>query len=289
MNSRWRVLALWIAGVVGCSAVAWSQDDAAPPESPPPVQSSTRADSQSQLNVQGNALSIGPKRVLELLKGGDPAMWGLVLCSIITITFALERLIVLRSSRVIPRTFVDRFLDRLRDGDLDRGKARELCRDNGSPIANLFAIAVNHSGQPASEIRNAVSEGAQSEIYHLRRRVRALNGIATLAPLLGLFGTVIGMIEAFHALSQQTGAGKTEMLAKGISLALVATASGLSIAIVAAASYYFLLGRLDRIVQEMDVLVNEVIEYVGTSPRSSEKLATRARVVPAREQASVGT
>src|SRR5262245_23185070 len=63
--------------------------------------------------LEGSALSIGPTRVAKLLMRGDPSMWGLVLCSIITITFALERLIVLRSSRVMPRTFVDRFMDRL--------------------------------------------------------------------------------------------------------------------------------------------------------------------------------
>lgn len=235
--------------------------------------------------IDGTALSIGPKRLADLLMRGDPAMWGLVLCSIITVTFALERLIVLRSSRVIPRTFVDRFMDRLRDGEMDRGKAREMCRENGSPIARLFNTAVNYSGESASEIRDAVAESAQSEVFHLRRRVRALNGIATLAPLLGLFGTVMGMIEAFHALSLAAGGGKTERLANGISLALVATASGLGIAIVAAASYYYLLGKVDRIVQEMDILCNEVVDHIA-APRAAEKVAARPRIVPPREQAS---
>ncbi len=259
--------------------LAVSQEQSAPNEAPP------AASSVAPESLDSGALSIGPQRAYDLLRRGDVSMWALVLCSIMTVTFALERVIVLRSSRVIPRTFVDRFMDRLQDGELDRGKARELCRDNGSPIANIFAVAINLSGQPPSEIRSAVGEAAQSELYHLRRRVRALNGIATLAPLLGLFGTVIGMIEAFHALSMQTGGGKTELLAKGISLALVATASGLSIAIVAAASYYFLLGRVDRIVQEMDVLVNEVIELIS-GPRAAEKVTPRPRVVPSREQAS---
>jgi len=264
------------------SGFAWSQEEGAAKPAP----DATAAAPTAGPGLDENALSIGPQRVWDLLKRGDPSMWGLVLCSIITVTFALERVIVLRSSRVIPRGFVDRFLDRLRDGEMDRGKAREMCRENRSPIANLFAVAVNHSGQHATEIRAAVSEAAQSELYHLRRRVRALNGIATLAPLLGLFGTVIGMIEAFAALSMQTGGGKTELLAKGISLALVATASGLCIAIVAAASYYFLLGRLDRIVQEMDVLCTEVVDNIA-APRPAEKPAVRPRVVPAREQASV--
>lgn len=282
MTSRVCRLALLALILVVPCGFAWAQDEGDVKDSP----EAATAPQASPPGIDGNALSIGPQRVWDLLKRGDPSMWGLVLCSIITVTFALERVIVLRSSRVIPRAFVDRFLDRLRDGDMDRGKARELCRDNGSPIANLFSVAVNHSGHTASEIREAVSEAAQSELYHLRRRVRALNGIATLAPLLGLFGTVIGMIEAFAALSMQTGGGKTELLARGISLALVATASGLCIAIVAAASYYFLLGRVDRIVQEMDVLCSEVVDHIA-APRPAEKPATRPRVVPAREQASV--
>jgi biopolymer transport protein ExbB len=278
----WRARSIaFIACVLFSAEWAWSQDPAPGGSN----DASTPAASAPERGLDGTALSIGPERVLNLLKRGDPSMWGLVFCSIVTVTFALERLIVLRSSRVMPRTFVDRFIDRLRDGELDRGKARELCRDNGSPIARVFTAAINHSGQPASEIRGAVAEAAQAEVYHLRRRVRALNGIATLAPLLGLFGTVIGMIEAFHALSLATGGGKTEKLAGGISLALVATASGLCIAIIAAASYYFLLGKLDRIVQEMDVLCNEVVDHLA-GPRMAEKQAARPRVVPPREHVS---
>jgi biopolymer transport protein ExbB len=274
MTSRARQIGLFAIFILSTTNTAHCQ--IAPEQAD--TQSSPAAASDDG-GLDGSALSIGPDRVLNLLKRGDPSMWGLVFCSIVTVTFALERLIVLRVSRVMPRSFVDRFLDRLRDGEMDRGKAREMCRDNGSPIARLFATAVSHSGQTASDIREAVAEAGRSEMYHLKRRVRALNGIATLAPLLGLFGTVIGMIEAFHALSLQTGGGKTERLANGISLALVATASGLCIAIVAAAAYYYLLGRVDRIAQEMDVLSNEVIDHIA-APRSAEKVATRPRVVP---------
>jgi biopolymer transport protein ExbB len=279
MTSRARWFGVVVLILFALQQQVRSQETAAP------TGAETTASGTPEPAADGSALSIGPDRVLNLLKRGDPSMWGLVLCSIITVTFALERLIVLRSSRVMPRSFVDRFLDRLRDGEMDRGKAREMCRDNGSPIARLFATAVNHSGQSAAEIRDSVAEAGRSEMYHLKRRVRALNGIATLAPLLGLFGTVIGMIEAFHALSLATGGGKTERLANGISLALVATASGLCIAIVAAASYYYLLGKVDRIAQEMDVLCNEVIDHIS-APRTAEKLTTRPRVVPPREQVS---
>ena len=230
--------------------------------------------------------AVGPQHVLKLLREGDPTMWALLACSVLAVTFVLDRLIVLRRGRVLPRTFVDRFMDRLRDGELDRTKALELCRDNGSPVANVFALVVQNWGRPATEIRQAVATGAESELFYLKRRIRGLNGIATLAPLLGLFGTVIGMIRAFHALSLHTGAGKTELLAEGISLALIATATGLGVAVFSAAAYYFLLGRVDDLVQQMDRLANEVISYVASEGRGVDKAHVRPRVVPAREPAS---
>src|SRR5436309_2253829 len=131
MTSRARCIALFVLSFLATAQLARCQEPTEPTEAHAGPAATTPADR----GLEGSALSIGPERVFNLLKRGDPSMWGLVLCSIITVTFALERLIVLRASRVMPRSFVDRFLDRLRDGDMDRGKAREMCRDNGSPIA----------------------------------------------------------------------------------------------------------------------------------------------------------
>ncbi len=276
MSLRTRLIAGAIIGLACAGRMALAQTDG----------SGTAVFTAPAESFGGTVLTIGPDRILDLLRRGDVSMWGLVGCSIITITFVLERLIVLRSSRVIPRTFVERFMDRLRSDELDRPKALELCRDNGSPVANVFTLVVQNWGRPSTEIRQAVADGAEAELFHLRRRVRALNGMATIGPLLGLLGTVMGMIEAFHALSMQTGSGKTELLASGISLALVATASGLAVAIVAAGAYYFLLGRVDRLVQEMDVLATEVVRYVSAEARADQAAPPRPRVVPARDQAS---
>ena len=169
----------------------------------------------------------------------------------------------------------------LREGDLDRAKVQELvqvCRDNDCPIAHFFAIVVENAGRPAFEIRVTISDLADSELFHLRKNIRAISGLAMLAPLLGLFGTVLGMISAFHALSQQSGSGKTELLASGISLALVATASGLGVAISASAAYYYLLGRVDTLIQEMDVLTNQAVALVASDgrPRDLEKKPRKA-------------
>ncbi|MFM9959920.1 MAG: MotA/TolQ/ExbB proton channel family protein [Planctomycetaceae bacterium] len=219
-------------------------------------------------------LTLGWKQMRELFLGySSVPMWTLVACSVLTVMLVIERLTALQARRVMPRAFVTRFLQRLREGALDAAKVAELtevCRENGSPISRFFAIVIENAGRPAFEIRVTISDFADTELFHLRKNIRAISGLAMLAPLLGLFGTVLGMISAFHALSQQSGSGKTELLASGISLALIATASGLGVAIIASAAYYYLLGRMDRLIQEMDVLTNQAVALASSDGRVRE-------------------
>lgn len=199
-------------------------------------------------------------------------LWPLLLCSIVAVGFALERLVALRRERVIPRDFVTRFLERLASGKLDRDRAAELCRANDSAMARVFAVVIGYWGQPAATIRQAVGYDAAGEVSDLKRNIRVLNGTATLAPLLGLLGTVVGMIQSFDALGGRVGTAKGEALAHGISLALVATALGLAIAIVSVAAYYFLLNKVDVLVREIDENARKAIDLVSaeaTRPSSS--------------------
>jgi biopolymer transport protein ExbB len=186
------------------------------------------------------------------------------LCSVVALGYALERLVALRRGRVIPKDFVNRFLERLGSGKLDRDRAAELCKANDSPVARIFAQAVRYWGQPAASIRQAIDADAAAEVLDLKRNVRVLNGTATLAPLLGLLGTVIGMIEAFDALGVgPAGTSKSEQLAHGISLALVSTAIGLAIAVISVTAYYFLLNRVDVLVRELDDQASRVIDLLA--------------------------
>jgi biopolymer transport protein ExbB len=202
--------------------------------------------------------------LLRQLSRANPTIWLLALCSIVTVGFALERLVALRRERVIPRDFVERFLDRLAGGKLDRDRAAELCRANDSPVARVFGLVVNYWGQPAATIRQAIGYDAAGELIDLKRNVRVLNGTATLAPLLGLLGTVIGMIQSFEALGGKVGPARGEALAQGISLALVSTAFGLSIAVVSVAAYYYLLNRIDVLVRALDEHARRVIDLVAS-------------------------
>jgi biopolymer transport protein ExbB len=201
--------------------------------------------------------------LLRLLWQPNPMLWLLVACSVITLGYVLERGLALRRDKVIPREFADRFLERLSGGKLDRERALELCRAHDSPAARVFAIVVNAWGQPGATIRQIVSYDAAGEVVELKRNLRVLSAMATLGPLLGLLGTVVGIIQAFDALGSRVGPSRGETLAQGISLALVATAIGLAIAIVSVAFYYVFLNRADVLVRELNQRARQVIELVS--------------------------
>lgn len=209
------------------------------------------------------ATSIGRGSILRLFVQANPMLWPLGICSVVALGYALERLIALRRERVIPRDFVSRFLERLSSGKLDRDRAAELCKANDSPVARVFTMVVSYWGQPAATIRQALGYDAAGEVTDLKRNVRVLNGTATLAPLLGLLGTVVGMIQSFDALGGRVGTAKGEALAHGISLALVTTAMGLAIAVVSVAAYYYLLNRVDLLVRDLDDNARKVIDLVS--------------------------
>ena len=207
--------------------------------------------------------AVGRGSIMLLLTSANPMVFLLGVCSVVTLGFALERLVALRRNRVIPKDFVNRFLERLSSGKLDRDRAIELCRANESPVSRVFARIVGYWGQPAATIRQAIGYDAAGEVADLKRNVRALNGTATLAPLLGLLGTVIGMIQSFDALGGRVGPAKGEALAQGISLALVTTALGLGIAIVSVTVYYYLLSKVDVLVRALDDHARQVIDLIS--------------------------
>lgn len=187
-----------------------------------------------------------------------------VVTSLIAIWLGIERLTVLRRGRVIPRPFAERFLTLLRTGQLDAPSALALCEENGSPIAQIFAHAIRKWGKPSVEVEQAVIDGGDRQVAHLRKNLRAINGIATVSPLIGLLGTVIGMMIAFFDIAGRTGnEGRAQELAVGIVTALSATALGLAIAIPCLVLYMYLAGRVDSLVMEMDELAQEVVNNIS--------------------------
>jgi biopolymer transport protein ExbB len=252
--------------------------DAAKTEDPADVSTSKASLNVPVKSTDGTSSPTKPgvdrASVFQLLRHANPMLWPLVICSIVTLGYVMERFAALRRERVIPREFVDRFLERLANGKLDRERALELCRAHESPAARIFALVVNAWGLSGLTIRQVVSHDAAGEVVELKRNLRVLSAMSTLGPLLGLLGTVFGIIQSFDALGGRLGPARGEALAHGISLALVATAFGLAIAIIAVTFYYFFLNRVDLLVRELDDRTRQVVDLVSSD---SHRLAPTDR------------
>jgi biopolymer transport protein ExbB len=204
-----------------------------------------------------------------------------VLASVLAVWFGIERLVVLRRSRVIPRPFVERFFQHLEQGKLDPAKALKLCEENDSPVAAVFAHGIRKWGKPSVEVEQAIIDGGERQVSQLRKHLRVLNGVATVTPLIGLLGTVIGMIQAFNEIANSAAMGKADQLAVGIALALLTTAVGLLIAIPSLIMYMYLAGRVDALVMEMDDLAQNVVHLI-----SAEAIAAKAPAAPRRRSSA---
>lgn len=204
------------------------------------------------------------RNLLQIIYAGGPMMVPIIACSFLLCVFVFERVVSLRKGRVIPRPFVKRFLEQLREGQLDQESALELCEENKSPISTIFAGALRRWGKPAVEVEQAILDEGERVANGLRKYLRLFNGISTLSPLLGLLGTVYGMIHSFNSIASASGMGRPELLAAGIGEALITTAGGLTVAIPALIAYLFFVGKVDGMVMELDSLGQEVVGIIAS-------------------------
>ena len=238
-------------------AVATAAPAAAQPE-PAPGDDQTIAEQASDASS-----TIPTNSLIQILDDGGVLMYPILLCSIISMVFLFERTISLRRGRVIPDPFVKRFLHQLREGQLDREQALALCEENGSPVAQVFAGAVRKWGRPGVEVEQALIDAGERVTNELRRYLRVFNGVSTVSPLLGLLGTVTGMIAAFNAIATSKALGRPELLASGISEALLTTAFGLAVAIPALIFYWLFVSIVDRRIMEIDSLGQELVRLIS--------------------------
>lgn len=223
-----------------------------------PIAASNSTDTEAPIE------SAVPTSLQGIIKAiGYPFAFVFILASIVALWSAIERFVLLRKRRVIPHAFVDRFLMHLRTGRMDKLNAISVCQQNASPVADIFLHGVRKWGKPSVEIEQAVMDGGERQVALLKKRLRILNGVATIMPLVGLLGTVTGMIEAFNNIANSNAIGQAAILASGIAMALLTTAIGLFIAIPALTAYMFLAGRIDSLVVEMDRLGQEVVHLIS--------------------------
>jgi biopolymer transport protein ExbB len=207
---------------------------------------------------------IPTKNMLAVIRDGGPLMIPIGICSFVLLVFVFERAISLRRGRVIPGPFVKRFLAQLREGQLSREQALALCEENKSPAAIVFAAAVRKWGRPSVEVEQAIIDDGERVTNGLRAYLRLFNSIATITPMMGLLGTVFGMIQAFNTIATADAMGRPELLAAGIAQALITTAAGLVVAIPALAAYIYYVSRVDRLIIEIDSHAQQVVAVVAS-------------------------
>lgn len=216
------------------------------------------------------------------LKGG-PVMIPIALCSLVALTVVIERLLSLQRRRVLPPEFLPGLKAVLGD-TRDRQKALDFCALHSSPLASIFSAGIRKLGEPAEVVRRQIQEAGQREVFKLRKYLRSLSIIVSITPLLGLLGTITGMIRCFQTVAASAEAlGRTELLARGIYEAMITTAAGLSVAIPVILAHHAISAKVDRLVFEMDTVTIDFLEKLGESGTEEAKgpLATsRSTVEP---------
>jgi biopolymer transport protein ExbB len=188
--------------------------------------------------------------MLELMQKGGPAMWGIMALSIVGVAVFLERLVYLHRAQVRVGEFLRGLANLVRDDRLE--EVRKQCLATPGPVARVALSAVLARECPRAELRDIVQEAAQLEVPRLERHLSLLGGISYAAPLLGLLGTVLGLLEAFYLISTQGGYATVADLSGAVYQSLISAAAGLAVAIPALIAAGYLNARVQDLVHDME-------------------------------------
>lgn len=197
--------------------------------------------------------------MLDIFEKGGFLMYPIFVCSLIAITIFFERMFYLKSIKTKSKRFVLRVKNLVKKGSIEL--AISACRKSPTPISQIMLSGLMKFGRGRDEMKEAIEDTANQEIPVLERNLSTLSTIGNITPLLGLLGTVFGMVKAFNVIAVM-GVGKPEALAGGISEALLTTAFGLSIAIPTIVVYNYLSHRVDKLIRDMEINCVDLIDLL---------------------------
>ena len=193
-----------------------------------------------------------------LIEAAGWPIWFLIVCSVIALAIIAERWWSLREGVVMPRNLLDQTIQEYRENGTSPQMLSRLARR--SPLGQVFAAGLRNAKSPPAIIKEAIEESGRTAAIELERFLTSLGTIAVIAPLLGLFGTVVGMIEIFG--SQTPQGGNPLVLAHGISIALYNTAFGLVVAVPAMIFYRHYRAKVDVMLVDMEMQAIKLIEII---------------------------
>lgn len=206
--------------------------------------------------------------MFEIVKAGGWVMAPIIGASILALAIILERFWSLRRTRIMPRGLLDTVVGELRRGELSAERIQAIAA--GSPLGRILAVGLANRRQPHELIKERIEETGRQVVHELERFLNTLGTIATISPLMGLLGTVFGMIQVFGVITS-VGVGNPHILAGGIAKALITTAAGLLVAIPAHIFFRYFRGYVDALTVEME---DQSIQLVDSLHNLSSTTAT---------------
>lgn len=275
ITNHWLIIFACAAIIALCAAPTRAQQDEPPAQTAEqPGETDRLADAERRAEEALNepteeaaepaplpAPKLPSMNLLELAMSGGVLMIPIALMSFLVVLFAVERWLGLRRRKIIPPGLATA-LGQLaaRPGGLDPKQAYKLCQQFPSTAANVFRAVLLKVGRPHSEVEFAMKEASEREAAKLYKNVRPIELAVTVTPLLGLLGTVQGMIQAFYVTANMpTNFNKAESLASGIYVALVTTFAGLTVAIPAAMLAHYFEGRIQSLFRDLDELLLDLL------------------------------
>ncbi len=267
-------LAVFIVAVA-----ALGQATPAPPGAAGPAAASVDGDAGVPMDKKPDQ-----QNLWDLFRSGGPVMYILGASSIIAVAIIFERLYSLRRSQVLPREFMPGLKQVLRDprDEAQRHAALEYCRANDSPIARMVMAYIKRLPRGFESAEKALEDAGGNEALKLRANMRMFYAIGSVATLLGLVGTIAGMIKAFMTTASAGDASnKVQLLSTGIYEAMVCTFGGLAVAILVTVFYYFFIGRIEKLIGDInDELTRFSDDYSLSAESAGELGVTHALLTP---------
>ena len=214
--------------------------------------------------IQSAAIRVAIKGggiLFALIQAAGWPIWFLLAASVVAVTVIIERLLYLRHSRILPSTLLPEVLDVVRSGRVNAEVIAQL--EQNSPLGQVLAAGVRHLQSPREVMKEAIVDAGRASNHKLGRYLTTLGTVATLAPLMGLFGTVVGMIELFGA--QQGTITDPLQVAHGISVALYNTGFGLAVAMPALLFHRHFHAQIDALVIDMEQLALRFVDQTSSS------------------------
>lgn len=197
--------------------------------------------------------------IWEVIEGAGWPIWPLILTSVIGFAIIIERVWFLREKAIIPAHLSALAEDMMAQGKVDREQLRAA--SEGSMLGDILVSVLNNEGRPLEHMRDSVEQIGENKKYELERYLGALSTISTVAPLLGLFGTVIGMVELFSTFT--LGSTDVGAFGRGISIALYNTAGGIVVAVPAMIAYRYFRSRIDFLLNRMEHFANHLADIIS--------------------------